>query len=193
MLHKESVKSLDVQSASLQSYIGSPEKQKTLYKRTLFVVSVSQIFGGAGLAAGITVGALIAQQMLGTDAYAGVPTALFTLGSAGAALFVGRLSQRYGRRAGLSAGFVIGGLGAIGVIIAAIINSIFLLFASLLIYGAGTATNLQARYAGTDLANRKQRATAVSVTMVMTTFGAVAGPNLVNVMGGSPILSVFHH
>ncbi|MGG0838997.1 MFS transporter [Bacillus paralicheniformis] len=183
MLHKESVKPSDVQSASLQSYIGSPEKQKTLYKRTLFVVSVSQIFGGAGLAAGITVGALIAQQMLGTDAYAGVPTALFTLGSAGAALFVGRLSQRYGRRAGLSAGFMIGGLGAIGVIIAAIINSIFLLFASLLIYGAGTATNLQARYAGTDLANRKQRATAVSVTMVMTTFGAVAGPNLVNVMG----------
>lgn len=83
MLHKESVKSLDVQSASLKSYIDSPEKQKTLYKRTLFVVSVSQIFGGAGLAAGITVGALIAQQMLGTDAYAGVPTALFTLGSAG--------------------------------------------------------------------------------------------------------------
>jgi len=183
MLQKENVKTIDVQTASLQSYIRSPEKQKALYKRTLFVVSISQIFGGAGLAAGITVGALIAQQMLGTDAYAGVPTALFTLGSAGAALFVGRLSQRYGRRTGLSAGFMIGGLGAIGVIIAAIINSIFLLFASLLIYGAGTATNLQARYAGTDLANRKQRATAVSVTMVMTTFGAVAGPNLVNVMG----------
>src|SRR5690606_21216390 len=50
-------------------------------------------------------------------------------------------------------------------------------------YGAGTATNLQARYAGTDLANAKQRATAVSLTMVFTTFGAVAGPNLVNVMG----------
>ncbi|ASB90924.1 MFS transporter [Bacillus sonorensis] len=183
MLQKDSAKSLDFQTASLQSCIRSPEKQKMLYKRTLFVVSISQIFGGAGLAAGVTVGALIAQKMLGTDAYAGVPTALFTLGSAGAALFVGRLSQRYGRRTGLSAGFMIGGLGAIGVIIAAIINSIFLLFASLLIYGAGTATNLQARYAGTDLANRKQRATAVSVTMVMTTFGAVAGPNLVNVTG----------
>lgn len=146
-------------------------------------MSISQIFGGAGLAAGITVGALIAQQMLGTDAYAGVPTALFTLGSAGAALFVGRLSQRYGRRIGLATGFVLGGLGAIGVVIAALVNSAILLFASLLIYGAGTATNLQARYAGTDLANEKQRATAVSVTMVMTTFGAVAGPNLVNVMG----------
>lgn len=171
------------QSALVQSYVHSSEKQKALYKRTLLVVSISQIFGGAGLAAGVTVGALIAQQMLGTDAYAGLPTALFTLGSAGAAFSVGRLSQRFGRRAGLSAGFIIGGLGAIGVIIAAIINSILLLFASLLIYGAGSATNLQARYAGTDLANNKQRATAISMTMVFTTFGAVAGPNLVNVMG----------
>ncbi|MEK4631068.1 MFS transporter [Bacillus velezensis] len=183
MLHKDSAKGSDTQSALLEQFIGSSDKQKRLYKRTLFVVSLSQIFGGAGLAAGVTVGALIAQQMLGTDAFAGVPSALFTLGSAGAALFVGRLSQRYGRRTGLSAGFMIGGLGAIGVIIAAILNSVFLLFASLIIYGAGTATNLQARYAGTDLANHKQRATAVSMTMVFTTFGAVAGPNLVNVMG----------
>ncbi|WP_144553108.1 MFS transporter [Peribacillus simplex] len=167
-----------------QSYVDSQEKQKMLYKRTLIIVSISQIFGGAGLAAGITVGALLAQQMLGTDAFAGLPSGLFTLGSAGAALIVGRLSQRYGRRTGLTAGFMIGGLGAIGVITAAIINSVFLLFASLLIYGAGTATNLQARYAGTDLANNKQRATAISITMVFTTFGAVAGPNLVNVMGG---------
>ncbi|HEO8419356.1 TPA: MFS transporter [Yersinia enterocolitica] len=174
---------LDAQSNRIQSYMDSSEKLKLLYKRTLMIVSISQIFGGAGLAAGVTVGALLAQQMLGTDAFAGVPTALFTLGSAGSALLVGRLSHRYGRRTGLTAGFIIGGLGAIGVIISAIVNSIVLLFIALLIYGAGTATNLQARYAGTDLANSKQRATAISTTMVFTTFGAVAGPNLVNVMG----------
>lgn len=168
---------------SIESYIDSPEKLKSLYRRVLIVVSLSQVFGGAGLAAGITVGALLAQQMLGTDAYAGVPSALFTLGSAGAALIVGKLSQRYGRRTGLSTGFIVGGLGAIGVVIAAMMNSVILLFASLLIYGAGTATNLQARYAGTDLANKKQRATAISTTMLMTTFGAVLGPNLVEFMG----------
>ena len=168
---------------SIESYIDSPEKIKSLYRRVLLVVSLSQVFGGAGLAAGVTVGALLAQEMLGTDAYAGIPVAILTLGSAGAALIVGKISQRYGRRIGLSIGFIVGGLGAIGVIIAAIINSVILLFASLLIYGAGTATNLQARYAGTDLANKKQRATAISTTMVMTTFGAVAGPNLVGVMG----------
>lgn len=171
------------QPAWLQGYIDSPEKQKQLYKKTLRIVILSQIFGGAGLAAGITVGALLAQDMLGTESAAGIPVALLTLGSAGAALLAGRLSQRLGRRTGLAAGFLAGGMGAIGVIIAALINSIVLLFASLLIYGAGTAANLQARYAGADLATPKQRATAVSMAMVSTTFGAVAGPNLVNVMG----------
>ncbi|CEI83663.1 Major Facilitator Superfamily protein [Oceanobacillus oncorhynchi] len=170
-------------SAWLQAYIDSPEKQKQLYKKTLMVVIMSQIFGGAGLAAGITVGALLAQDMLGTDSITGIPTALFTLGSAGTALLVGRLSQRYGRRFGLSAGFLTGGIGAIGVVMAALMNSIVLLFIALFIYGAGTATNLQARYAGTDLAGSTQRAKAVSMAMVSTTLGAVAGPNLVEFMG----------
>ncbi len=183
MTHKATVKALDVQSAWLQSYIGSAEKQQQLFKRTLIVIVISQIFGGAGLAAGITVGALLAQDMLGTDSVTGIPTALFTLGSAGAALLVGRLSQRFGRRSGLSTGFLAGGIGAIGVVVSALTNSILLLFISLLIYGAGSATNLQARYAGTDLANPTQRAKAVSMAMVSTTFGAVAGPNLVDVMG----------
>ncbi|RWR04538.1 MFS transporter [Siminovitchia fortis] len=171
------------QPAWLQKYMKSPSKQQELYKRTLLVVVLSQIFGGAGLAAGITVGALLARDILGTDSFAGVPVALFTLGSAAAALIVGRLSQRFSRRFGLGAGFIAGGIGAIGVVAAAVMNNVFLLFISLFIYGAGTATNLQARYAGTDMANGTQRATAVSIAMVSTTFGAVAGPNLVDVMG----------
>lgn len=174
---------MSLKPEALQSYIDSPDKQQRLYKRTLWIVVISQIFGGAGLAAGVTVGALLAQDMLGSESLAGIPSALLTLGSAVAALLVGRLSQRFGRRLGLASGFLAGGIGAIGVVIAAVANSIVLLFASLILYGAGTATNLQARYAGTDLAKPKQRATAVSIAMVSTTFGAVAGPNLVEVMG----------
>jgi MFS family permease len=170
-------------NGALEDYIESPEKLQGLYKRTLWIVMLSQVFGGAGLAAGITVGALLARDMLGTDSYAGLPVFLFTLGSAGAALIVGRLSQRFGRRTGLAAGFITGGIGSFGVVFAAIWGNVFLLFLSLLIYGAGTATNLQARYAGTDLATAKQRGTAISVAMVATTFGAFAGPNLVGVMG----------
>ncbi len=167
----------------LQDYVDSPERRRKLYRKTLIIVVLSQIFGGAGLAAGITVGALLAQDMLGKDSFAGLPTALFTLGSALAAFLVGRISERYGRRLGIGTGFATGGLGATGVIFAAMMDNVWVLFASLFIYGFGTATNLQARYAGTDLALPHQRATAVSTAMVFTTFGAVAGPNLVNVMG----------
>ncbi|OZB92749.1 MFS transporter [Paenibacillus sp. XY044] len=178
------VKRINTLPEPLMQYVDSPEKQRQLYKRTMMTVIISQIFGGAGLAAGITVGALLAQDMLGTDSYAGVPSALFTLGSAGAALVVGRLSQRLGRRTGLAAGFLAGGVGAAGVVLAALMNSLVLLFISLLVYGAGSATNLQARYAGTDLALPTQRAKAISAAMLFTTFGAVAGPNLVNITGG---------
>lgn len=168
---------------SVEPYVQSKEAQQKLYKRSLLIVMWSQVFGGAGLAAGITVGALLAKEMLGTESIAGLPAALFTLGSALAAFVVGQLSSRFGRRYGLSFGFIAGGVGAIGVIIAANINNLALLFLSLFVYGAGTATNLQARYAGTDLANSKQRATATSMAMVATTIGAVAGPNLVTPMG----------
>lgn len=174
---------MQTNSASVKKYINSPQKQQQLYRRTLWTVIFAQVLGGAGLAAGITVGALIAIDILGTDSFAGLPIALFTLGSAGAAMVIGRLSQRYSRRLGLAVGFITGGIGAIGVILATMTQSILLLFVSLLIYGSGTATNLQARYAGTDLATAKQRGTAVSLAMVATTFGAVAGPNLVDVMG----------
>lgn len=152
-------------------------------RRTLAVVATSQVLGGAGLAAGVTVGALLAQQMLGSDSLAGLPTGLFTLGSALAAYLVGRFTQRWGRRIGLGVGFAAGALGAIGVVTAAVAGSVPLLFIALFVYGAGTATNLQARYAGTDLARPEKRGTAISIAMVATTFGAVAGPNLIGPLG----------
>lgn len=160
------------------------EERAAAQRRTLRVVVAAQVLGGAGLAAGVTVGALLAQQMLGSEGLAGLPTALFTLGSAVTAYVVGRVSQRAGRRAGLAAGFAAGGLGAVGVVVAAALDSVPLLFASFLVYGAGTATNLQARYAGADLATAATRGRAVSVALVSTTVGAVAGPNLVGPLGG---------
>ncbi|WP_308257584.1 MFS transporter [Pseudonocardia lacus] len=154
-----------------------------LQRRVLAVVVLGQVLGGAGLAAGITVGALLAQEMLGSDDLSGVPTALFTLGSALTAFLIGRITQRHGRRVGIGIGFTAGGVGAIGVVAAAATDSVALLFAALFVYGAGTATNLQARYAGTDLAAPAARGTAISAALVATTFGAVAGPNLVEPLG----------
>ncbi|SDS67974.1 Predicted arabinose efflux permease, MFS family [Paraoerskovia marina] len=152
-------------------------------RRTLVVLVCAQILSGAGLAAGITVGALLAQEMLGSTSLAGVPSTLFTLGSALAAVFIGVASGRSGRRVGLAAGYAVGALGSLGVIVAAVTDSSLLLFASLFVYGAGSAANLQARYAGADLAAPPRRARALSTVLVATTVGAVVGPTLTGLTG----------
>lgn len=158
-------------------------EREALYRRTIRVLLLSQVLAGAGLAAGIVVGALLAEDMLGTESAAGLPAALFTLGSAAAAILVGRLSQRSGRRLGLTAGYLVGAIGGAGIVLAATVDSVPLLFVSLLLYGSGTATSLQARYAGADLVSADRRGRAVSAVLVATTLGAVIGPNLVEATG----------
>lgn len=158
------------------------ERQR-VYKRTLIVVACSQVMSGLGLAAGVAVGALLAQEMLNSTGLSGLPGALFTFGSAIAAYIVGRISQKRGRRIGLSLGYLSGAIGGAGVVLAAILDNPILLFLSLFIYGSGMSTNLQARYAGTDLALPERRGQAISTILVASTFGAVAGPNLISPMG----------
>jgi MFS family permease len=147
-------------------------------RRVLIVLVAAQVLSGAGLAAGVTVGALLAQDMLGSTGLAGLLAALATAGSALAAVAVGRVSHARGRRPGLAAGYLAGAAGSAGVIVAAVADDPVLLFLAMFVYGAGTATNLQARYAGADLAAPAGRARAVSTVLVATTLGGVAGPNL---------------
>ncbi|HDP5871169.1 TPA: MFS transporter [Staphylococcus aureus] len=151
-------------------------KTNNQYKKTLLVVIFSQIFSGLGLSAGISVGAILAKQIIGDESLSGLPSMLFTLGSAYFAYLIGNISGNYGRRIGLSIGFLMGSLGSIGIIFAYKINSIFLIMVSLFLYGAGAAANLLSRYAGTDLAPYNKKATSISISMVFTTVGVLAGP-----------------
>jgi MFS family permease len=166
-------------SPTRTSSVEEPPEQR----RTLAILLLAQILSGLGLAAGITVSALLAEEMLGSSRFSGLPTVFFTIGSAVAAVGVGRISQRLGRRVGLSAGYLAGALGSVGVVVAAIVGNIVLLFGSMLVYGAGVSTNLQARYAGADLAAPSRRGRAVSIVLVATAVGAIAGPNLVSATG----------
>jgi MFS family permease len=48
----------------------------------------------------------------------------------------------------------------------------------MLMFGSGSATNLQSRYAAADLATPMHRARSLSIVIWATTIGAVVGPNL---------------
>ncbi len=155
----------------------------TLQRRTVGVLALSQVLGGVGLAAGVAVGALLAAELLGGTALAGIPQAAATAGGAGAAVPLSRLMARSGRRPGLVAGYLLGGSGAALVVASAQLRSFTALVVGMVLFGAGNAASLLARYAAADLAEPRHRGRAVSTVLFATTFGAVAGPNLAEPTG----------
>ncbi|MBB1025018.1 MFS transporter, partial [Dietzia sp. DQ12-76] len=49
-------------------------------RRVVTILVLAQLLSGAGLAAGVTVGALLAEDLLGGPGLSGLPSALFTGG-----------------------------------------------------------------------------------------------------------------
>ncbi|MFJ9036747.1 MFS transporter [Streptomyces sp. NPDC102406] len=152
-------------------------------RRALSVLGVSQALGGAGMAAGITVGALLAQDLLRSTSLTGLPAALYTIGAALGAVALGRVCQRFGRRSGLALGNGVAALGSAGVVAGAAARWPALLLVALFVYGAGTVTGLLARYTGADLAPPERRGRAAGIVLFAMTLGAVVGPNLMGPTG----------
>jgi len=153
--------------------------RQVLQRRTLVTLSISQVLGSAGLTSGITVGGLIAKDLLDGDTFAGLSTASLTIGSALGSAQLARLMTERGRRPGLVTGYTVAVLGAVLAIVAVQQRSFALLIIGSVLLGAGQASNLLTRYAAADLASPDQRARAISRLVFMSTFGAVAGPVMV--------------
>jgi MFS family permease len=152
--------------------------RRHLQRRTLRVLGAAQIFGGVGFFLGVTVAALLARDVSGEEALAGVPLAFAIATGAVAAGPLAAWMARAGRRPGLAAGHLIAAAGAALAVGSAALESFPLLCLGLAGFGLGNTSNLLARYAATDLAEPRQRARAISVVLLATAVGAIAGPNL---------------
>lgn len=148
-----------------------------LQRRTLSVLFCTQMFGGTGVAIGLSVGALLAAR-LGGAGISGLVIGAMVVGGALLAVPVSRLMRARGRRPGLVLAYTIGALGALTVVVAAVTRWVPLLFAGMLLFGGGTAANLQGRYTALDLAEPARRGRQLALVFWATAIGAVAGPNL---------------
>jgi MFS family permease len=146
-------------------------------RRPIGVLVVSNILGGIGVASGIAVGAILAQQVGGT-AVAGLGQAMSVLGAAVAAVPLATAAVRLGRRWALTVGYTLAMLGGVVIISGAVLDSLLVLLVGLGLFGVAQATNLQTRYAASDLADPASRGRTMSVVIWATTVGSVAGPNL---------------
>ena len=149
-----------------------------LQQRTMRVLLASQVLGGVGVGSGIAVVGLLAYELSGTESLSGVSATASTLGAAGAAVLIAMLSVRRGRRPGLVLGYLVGAVGAVLAVMAAVLDVFWLHVIASTAFGGASASNLQARYAATDLAEPQHRARALSTIVWATTIGAVLGPNL---------------
>jgi MFS family permease len=147
-------------------------------RRALSVLALATAIGALGLAAGGSAGALLADEMTGSTAWAGLPLGFLVAGSAASALLISRLTDSAGRRSGLVLGYLIGTAGATLVVVAAAMEDFALLLVGSSALGAANAAIFLSRYAAADLGSEAARGQRLGAVFFATAIGAVLSPNL---------------
>lgn len=156
----------------------TPSEVARIQRRTVWVLSLGQVLGGLAFGATLSLGAVLAAELSGDDAFSGLAAAAVTLGTAATAVPLAMVARRRGRRLSLTLGMAVALVGVVLVIAAVAWDAFAVLLAGFLIIGAGQAANLQSRFAAADLATDASRGRDLSIVVWATTVGAVLGPNL---------------
>lgn len=156
----------------------APERARA-QRRTVAALSASQLLSGVGNGAGLAIGSLMAVELTGSNAFAGAATTAISVAGALSALPLAALAVKRGRRVALSFGYFLAALGAVGMMLAPVLQSFAVLMLGAALLGVGSAANLQARFAATDLADDATRGRDLGLVVWAITIGAVAGPNLI--------------
>jgi MFS family permease len=166
-----------------------PSAVETARRRTRWVLFLSVALGSTGHLAAATVASIVGQDLLGTAALAGAPSASVVFGAAVGAIGLSWLMARRGRRTGLTAGYLIGLAGAVVATVAVVIRSFPLLILGTFVIGFGNSSNNLSRYAAADLVSPNRRAVAIGLVVWGSTVGGIVGPSLVPV--GQQIAPLF--
>ena len=157
------------------------ELSKTARKITL-ILFIAQSLASAGFIASATVNSILGAK-LGGNPWAGVPSAVFLVGSALAASVWGVLMDIVGRRNGIALGLLLGVIGAGTVVVAANQSLLWLMFPGMAMMGFGNAAVLLGRFSAAEVNPPEKRGAAISNVVLGGTVGAIFGPLLVGPMG----------
>jgi MFS family permease len=159
---------------------------------------MAQVPAQAAFAGVVAVVALLAKELLDSDRLAGTGAAAFTFGSALVAVPLAATMRRRGRRHGLVRAFSMGALGAFTAALGGQVGWYALFIVGMLVFGAGQAAGLQARFAGADLAQPDERSRAIGSVVWVGTLGAAFGPlltpwerDIAEALGLEPLIGPF--
>jgi MFS family permease len=158
------------------------ELSRTARKITFTLFLAQSLFSAGFIAAG-TINSIVGAD-LGGKPWAGVPSAVYLLGSALAASVWGVLMDMIGRRNGIALGLALG-VGGAGMIITAVNQrSLLLMLVGMAFLGFAQSAVLLGRFAAAEVNPPEKRGAAISNVVLGGTFGAIFGPLLVGPMGG---------
>ena len=134
-----------------------------------------------GIVVTITVSSIIAVRLTGSEASAGIPATLSTLGRVAGAYPFGWLMDRLGRRLGISVGFMAAIVGAAAGALAVLQGIYWILLAGSFLIGMSRSAMEQTRYIAAEVAPVGRRANAIGLIVFSGAVGALAGPMVVGV------------
>jgi MFS family permease len=161
-----------------RSAVDAPAADHAVARGNRIRLVIAQLLCGGGIASGVAVGGVLAEKLSGAMGVAGFAQTASVVGAGLMAIPLARLASRSGRRWSLSLGFGTAAIGALLILVAVADRQFWLYMIAMLLFGSGTATNLQSRYAAMEYSPVGAQARSMSVVLWATTVGSVAGPNL---------------
>ncbi len=152
---------------------------ESVRQRLTITLFVGQSLFAAAMIATFTLMTIVAADLSGRDAMAGIPSTLTLLGRAIAAYPIGLLLDSAGRRLGLSAGFGLGVMGSVVAVWAIGVGSFPAFCMGAMLMGMGRAGSDQSRYIAAEIHVVDRRAKVIGLLVFAGTIGAVLGPALV--------------
>jgi MFS family permease len=156
---------------------------QAIQKRTVKVLATTQVLSGVGVAGTVAAGSLLVSSISNSETLAGLSQTTSVLGAAAMAIPLSKLTQRGGRRLGLSVGYTVGLIGAAFAIFGGSQRILIAMLFGTFLVGAASASGYQARFAAPDLADDANRSRQLSYVVWGSTIGAVTGPNLMGPSG----------
>ena len=159
------------------------EDLSKLARKITWILFANQSLASAGFIASATINSILGARLGRSASFAGVPSAVYLLGSAFAASAWGYLMDRIGRRNGMVSGLMTGVMGNALVLFAIGSSSLLLFLAGMLFMGIANAAVILGRFAAAEVNPPEKRGAAISNVVLGGTFGAILGPLLVGPMG----------
>lgn len=154
-----------------------------LARKITFTLFLAMSLGSAGFLVAGTVNAIAGAEISGNPAWAGLPAAMFTLGTALSAFILGIVMEHFGRRVGMLLGV---GAGLLGTVLAAMAIgwvSFPIFLVGMVFSGSARAALQLGRFAAAEVHPPQQRGRAISNVVIGGTVGSILGPWLAGPMG----------